>query len=52
MKFDFDGPAVSGEEMFKKCEQQTDGRQADGRTDDRRRRPTYPISSPVSLRLR
>ena len=24
----------------------------DGRTDDGRRRPTYPISSPMSLRLR
>ena len=36
-------PMVSEEKMFKEC-----GR----RTDDGRRRPTYPISSPMSLRLR
>ena len=35
------GPVVS-EEMFKECGRQTDGR----------RRPTCPISSPTSLRLR
>ena len=36
------GPVVS-EEMFKECGQQTT---------DRQRRPTYPISSPMSLWLR
>ena len=41
------GQAVS-EEIFKECGRQT----TDGQTDDGRRRPTYPISSPVSLRLR
>ena len=42
------GPVVSEEKMFKEC-----GRQPDGRTtDDGRRRPTYPISSPMSHRLR
>ena len=34
-------PVVSEEKMFKEC-----GR----RTDDGRRRPTYPVSSPVNLR--
>ena len=39
--------------MFKECGRQTDRRTRDGRqTDDGRRRPTYPISSPMSLRLR
>ena len=36
------GPVVSEEKTFKEC----------GRQTDRRRRPTYPISSSVSLRLR
>ena len=30
--------------MFKECGRRTD----DGRTDDGRRRPTYPISSPLN----
>ena len=36
-------PVVSEEKMFKECGRQTDDRQTDGR-----RRPTYPISSPMS----
>ena len=41
------GPVVSEEKMFKECGRRTD----DGWT-DRRQRLTYPISSPMSLRLR
>ena len=41
------GTAVSEGKMFKAC-----GRRRDRRTDDARRRPTYHISSPVSLRFR
>ena len=41
-------PVVSEEKMFKEFGRRTDRQ----RTDDRRRRPTYPISSPMSLRLR
>ena len=37
--------------MFKECGRRTDDGRTDGRTDDGRRRPTYPISSPMSLRL-
>ena len=44
------GQAVSEENMFKKCGWQTKDWQR--QTDDGRQRPTYRISSPVSLRLR
>ena len=40
MKFDFDWPVVFEEKMLKEC-----GRRRK-MTDDRRRRPTFPISSP------
>ena len=40
------GPVVSEEKMFEECGRQTN----DGRTDIQQR-PTYPISSPISLRL-
>ena len=42
------GQAVSEKKMFKRCGWRTD----DGWTVDVRRRPTYPISSPVSLWLK
>ena len=42
--------AVSEEEMFQECGRWTDNRRQT--TDGEWRRPTYPISSPVSLRLR
>ena len=42
------GQAVSEEKMLKECGRRT----TDRWTTDGRRRPTYPISSPVSLRLR
>ena len=41
------GPVVSEEKMFKECGRPTDRRRTDGR-----RRPTYPINSLTSLRLR
>ena len=44
------GPVVS---EFKECGRRTDRRRTDGQTtDEGQRRPTYPISSPMSLRLR
>ena len=47
------GPVVSEKRMFKECGRRTDRRRTDGQTtDDGQRRPTYPISSPMSLRLR
>ena len=47
MEIGFNRLAVSEEKMFKEC-----GRLTDGQTDDGRRRPAYPISSQMSLRLR
>ena len=42
------GPAVSEEKVFKECERRTPTTD----DDDGRRSPTYPISSPMSPRLR